>query len=439
MSKEAIFYILNDWNFWNKEVETGVERGEYLLKLKENLKSGLILVITGPRRSGKSFIMRQLARSLINSGVPKNEILLVNLEDPRFGELDARLLADIYETYLEFMRPVGKPYVFLDEAQEAPRWEKWTRSLHELSKAHVVVSGSNSKLLSRELATALTGRHLDTEVLPLSFREFLLFKNLTINSESDWTALRPAVNGCLREYLEFGGFPEVARRAENKKEILLSYFDDLVEHDLVRRYRTRKGGRLKELARFYCGNAAKLTTFTSAARFLDLSVATVEKFAGYLESGYLFYFLRRFSFKFKESEKSPRKTYAVDTGLAKAVGLEFSDNWGRHLENAVFLELLRRGRGAADYELFYWKDARHNEVDFAVKRKNKVSELIQVVWSMESAKTAAREKKSLLKAMDELNVARAVVVTGDYAGREQADGREIIFTPAARWLLSLAQ
>lgn len=436
MQKEDIFQILNDWNLWQKDLEIGVAREGYVAKCRQILDGNQILVITGPRRAGKSYIMRQLAEGLVKEGkAVKEQILIINFEDPRFVGLNVEILTEIFSAYLEFIRPPARPYVFLDEIQEVDGWEKWARTMHELGKAKIIISGSNAKLLSRELSTVLTGRHLDVNVWPLSFKEFLLFKSILAQNRTDYLANESAIKSGWREYMEFGGFPEVVKQTTGKTETLLRYFEDLVEKDLVRRYQVRKVDKIKELARFYFSNIAKPATNTSAGGFLELSADTTNKFAQYLNSVFLLYFVKRLSFKFKEQEKSPRKVYAVDVGLAKAVGFQFNDNFGRYLENAVYLELLRRQAERPGQELFYWKDVQHHEVDFAVKEKNKVARLIQVVWEMSEAKTQAREKKNLLKAMDEFGLKEGLIITGDVKGEEIIEGKKITILPIVEWLL----
>src|SRR3989338_8560249 len=426
MNKNELIAILQDWNFWRRELETGVPRDQYLASVKQFLETNQVLTITGPRRAGKSFIMRQAAWALTQQGVRKDNILMVNFEDPRFPELNTTLLEQLYETYLEFLSPKGPIYVFLDEVQEIDGWDKWVRSMHELKKAKLVVSGSNAKLLSRELGTLLTGRHLDVTVFPLSFREFLEFNGVSINDQLDVAARRVDIQGLLRKYLEHGAFPEVSL-SEQKKEILLNYFEDLVNKDLLRRFKIRKPQELKALVKYYLSNAATLTTYNSLEKFLRISPVTIEKFSNYLEQVYLIFFLKRFSFKVKEQEKNPKKVYAIDTGLSNAIGFRFSENIGRLAENLVFLELKRAQTFYPERELYYWKDIHHREVDFVVKERTKIVELIQVCWNVEDSQTKERELRSLTKAMNELNTVHAKVITEDYEGKEEFRGQSIQF------------
>ena len=237
MNKNEIIELLNDWNFWADTPDTGIERREYISRLRGMLESDQIIVITGVRRSGKSFLMKQLAESLIvKDGIPRNEILIINFEDPRFSDLNAQLLQRIYEVYLEFMHPDNTPYIFLDEVQEVENWEKWVRTTQELKKARVIISGSNARLLSRELSTLLTGRHIDMTVFPLSFKEYLHFNNLTVRNSLDLVSRKVEINRSLRQYLELGAFPDVVLH-KRKEEILLSYYEDIIYKDLIRRYR----------------------------------------------------------------------------------------------------------------------------------------------------------------------------------------------------------
>lgn len=434
MNKTELLAVLWDWNPWSRELSAGVPRSEYLSKLMGFLKTNQVVTITGARRAGKSFLMRQAAKELQAGGVNKNNILFVNFEDPRFSQLDVKLLGQIYDTYLEFLAPEGQIFVFLDEAQEVKSWEKWVRSMHELQKAKIVVSGSNAKLLSKELGTLLTGRHLDLTVFPLSFREFLSFNGLELKGKLDLVDKRIEINRLLRGYFEFGSFPEVAL-SDQKREILLNYFEDLVSKDLMRRFRIRKQQELKDLIKLYASNIATLTTYGSMEKYLKVTRGTIERFSGYLEQVYLFFFLKRFSFRVKAQEKDPRKVYSIDAGLSNAIGFRFSENLGRLAENVVLLELKRQQSLNPGLELFYWKDVHHREVDFVLKEGLKVRQLIQVCWNVSDLKTKDRELRSLKKAMGELKCNNALVITEDYEGEETMNGKKVVFIPLWKWLL----
>lgn len=434
MDKNEIIKIFGDWNFWDKDLNAGIKRPYYLNKIKNLHESSHIIVITGARRSGKSFIMRQTAKTLIKGGIRKNNILIVNFEDPRFVELNTKILQQLYDVYLEFLNPQEKPYLFLDEIQEVKDWEKWVRTIHELDKAKIIISGSNAKLLSRELSTLLTGRHLDLVIFPLSFKEFLRFRNVDLSKRFEIVNKEIEIKRLLREYIEFGSFPEVVLGGE-KKQILLNYFEDILNKDIVRRFKIRKSKELVSLAKFYLGNISSLITFSSLERTLNISVDTVEKFSRYLEDTFILFFLKRFSYKFREQEKSPRKVYAIDVGLANTIGFRFSQNIGRLAENLVFLELKREEMLGSNLEIYYWKDVNHREVDFLIKENLKVRQLIQVCWEVNRPETKNREIRALLKAMKEFNLEEGLIITDDYEAEENIKGKKINYIPLWKWYL----
>lgn len=435
MTKNEIIQILYDWNFWNKDQRIGVLRPTYLSRLEVLFSSNQVITVTGPRRAGKSFIMRQMAKRLINSGYDPKNIMHVNLEDPRFTESGVLLLEKIFKTYREYILPQNFPVLFLDEIQGIEGFEKWVRMMHELSKAKIVISGSNAKLLSRELGTLLTGRHLDLTVFPLSFGEFLSFNNVTITQNNDLLAKEDEIKGFLRKYIEYGSFPEVTL-SEQKKEILLNYFDDVITKDLLIRFNIRKPQDLRAVVMYYLSNISSLATFKSIERSLEMSITSVKNFTGYLEQAYLIFSLRRFSFKIKEQEKSPRKMYAIDTGLCNAVGFRFSENFGRLAENIVFITLKRKQALNPGMELFYWKDVHHREVDFVVKDGLKVKTLIQVCWNIQDEKVKNREFRSLKKAMRELNTSTATIITEETEGEEKLSDNKVKLIPLWKWLLT---
>jgi len=419
ISKDEIFRILVDWNIWEKEQETGILREDYISRMRQFLESGQIVSIVGVRRAGKSTIMKQYMKILTQSGVEKKDILYVNFEDPRFeGELNLALLTKIYETYIENLRPNKRPYIFLDEVQEIKGWEKFAVSLHERKDAHIIVSGSSSSLLSSEFSTLLTGRHLDLEVFPLSFSEYISFMGINPKDRLNVAANRMRIGGMLKDYMQKGGFPLVV--LTNNTQLNVDYFRDIIFKDVVRRHKVREVDKVNALAKYYLTNISSQITFNKIRKFLGISVETVERFSSYLQEAYLIFLLRRFSYSLKDQEKSPRKVYAIDVGLRNAVASRFSKDDGRLAENLVFLHLLRNGK-----ELFYWKDKEHREVDFIVKEGIVPKSAIQVCWSFEDERTKRREIAALVKAAKELKLNEGLIVTNEYEGTEEVDGIKI--------------
>lgn len=433
MDKRELLEILNDWNFWKNELDTGKERQLYTERCLKLLKANVITAIIGVRRAGKSYIMRQVIKKLIED-IDKKNTLMVNFEDRRFAEFYPELLDEIYETYLEFLKPVKIPFVFLDEIHNMPKWEKWVRTMHELGKAKIIISGSSSKLLGGELATVITGRHLDINVFPLSFSELLNFKNIEIKEQLDIVANKINIKSLFNEYLEFGGFPEVVL-SSNKKELLLTYFDDILTKDIERRFQLKKSEKLRAIARFYLTNISNPITFNSLKKSFGITTNTIEEYSTYLEESNIIFFIKRFSFKVKEQEKSPRKVYSIDIGLANAIGFRFSSNLGKIAENIVGIELKRKVALSPDIEIYYWKNPQHEEVDFVVKEVLKVRQLIQVCWDIDEYKTKDREIRALLKASNELKCKNLLIITEDTEGEEKINNRIVQYIPLWKWLL----
>ena len=250
LSKNKTLEILNDWNFWRKEIDTGIERTEYLEKMERYYKMDLVVSLIGIRRSGKSTLMLQFAKKLITEKkVSKNNILYVNFEDSRFlGEHSIDLLNNIYEVYLENLAPSKKPVIFLDEIQNIEGWEKFVRSLNERKEAKIFVSGSNAHLLSSEFSAVLTGRQLTLTIYPLAFEEFLLFNNIKVTSKLDLVDQKAEIKRAFAKYLQFGGMPKqvLLKNDDDKFLLLRNYFEDILNRDLIGRFKIRQTEKLKE-------------------------------------------------------------------------------------------------------------------------------------------------------------------------------------------------
>ncbi len=434
MNKETLLEILYDWNFWQKELDVGKERSSYLQRYERHKDTNIITALVGVRRSGKSYLMRQIIKKLISQGERKENIMMVNFEDQRFPEFHPELLEEVYQTYCQYLQPTKTPTIFLDEIHNVPQWERWVRTMHELGKAKIVISGSSSKLLAGELATVLTGRHLDIVVFPLSFQEFLQFNGLNITNLLERIGKKVEIQRLWNEYGEWGGFPEVVNSFQ-KKELLLTYFDDIITKDIEKRYMLKKSEKLRSLARFYLTNFSNPITFNSLTSMLDTTVPTIEKYSSYLEEANLIFFIKRFSYKVREQEKSPRKVYAIDIGPAKAVGFKLTDNFGNLAENIVAVELRRRALEHQDWEIYYWKSLRQEEVDFLIKEGLGYKQLIQVCWNIENEKTKKREITALLKASEELHCLNLLIITENKEEQEVVENKTITYLPLWKWLL----
>ncbi|MEK6903152.1 MAG: ATP-binding protein [Nanoarchaeota archaeon] len=433
MQHHQILEVLNDWNFWKKDIETGFKREDYLSRLKRLAELNEIVIITGVRRSGKSTLLLQYCKGLLERGVRKEDILIVNFEDPRLKELNRDLLNKIYEVYLSELSPHNEHYVVLDEVQVIDGWEKFARYLHENKKVNVFVTGSSSKLLSFEYATVLAGRHVDMEVFPLSFKEFLQFHGIITHSLLDVSSQRHKIKRAFKEYLQWGGFPKIALTTTDagKRELLSAYFRDIVVKDIVMRYKIKELEKLEELAKYYLTNISNMQSFNSIKKMLNMNLDTVERFSYYLTYAHMLFFIKKFSYSKKEQIVNPRKVYAIDLGLRNSVSFVFSKDHGRLAENIVFSELKKK-----QDEIYYWRDQKQREVDFVVKQKTRIHQLIQVCWDAEDLQTKERETKPLIAAAKALKCNNLIVITEDFENEEKIDKKKITFVPLWKWLLA---
>ena len=387
------------------------------------LDSPLAKVVMGPRRSGKSVFCHQILRN--------RDYAYVNLDDENLaGKTDHDALINAVNRVYE-----GLKTVFFDEIQNLERWELLVNRLLR-EGYNVILTGSNSRLLSSELATALTGRHLPIEVLPFSFNEYLkctkgLPEDLANPAAIPKTELLPA----LEKYLLSGGFPEPVVYGLDSGQYLSTLLDSILFKDIVARYHVRYSSQLRELAMTLTSGMSNEYTLQKLVRNLGFSgVATASKYLGYLEESFLFFSLRRFSFRLKEQFKAPRKTYLVDNGLYSASAFRISPGTGRLVENAAFLHLVRSGF-RPNIELFSYKTRQGREVDFILRSGIKPVSLIQVAHDISEQKTLERELRSLAEASGEMNVTDDLqLVTWDTEGTESYKGLKIKILPMWKWI-----
>lgn len=431
LTPEQIIEILIESNFWRQDQNVGIERTTYLNRLSGLAQEGMAVTIVGPRRSGKSTIMYQLIKRLIDGGVPQENTLHVNFEDPRFyGELNPQFMSKLFDAYMMILRPKGKVYIFLDEVQNVAGWERFVRFLVDQQRHAIYITGSSSSLLSKELGTLLTGRHLDLTIYPLSFGEFLFFKGIKLDNQLDLLSQKTKIRRLVGEYMRWGGFP-AAVLGKNKQEILLNYMGDILSRDIVERYNIKKVNNLKTLSKYYMTNCASLISFNSIKGFINMPVDTVERYSEYLNNAFLFFYLKRFSYSLKEQEKNPRKVFCIDSGLRNAVSMGFTEDRGKVLENIVFLKFLQKGN-----EVYYWKDKQGYEVDFIVVEGGKVTGVYQVSYSVREARTKTRETNALIKALTCFDLKEGTIITENQEMEETLKGFRIRYMPVWKFLLS---
>lgn len=408
---------------------------EILGKVREYLDLPHIIALVGVRRAGKSTLARQTINHLMrDKGIPPRNILFLNLENPQFSRYrnDISYLDRAFDDYLKLVAPRGTVYCFLDEVHFFPEWQVFVKSKYEQQQIKFIVTGSNSHLLSSEFITLLSGRALPVEVYPFSFAELALAKGLDLPDPVAVERERNRLRSLLDAYLRFGGFPEICalEAAATRKDILVMYARNILYQDIAPRFAIKKAVDLENLFFYLASNISSLYSFNKLAGLTGLNDKTVKEYVGYFSDAYLLFTLDLFAFSAKEQIKSPKKVYAIDTGMAGAVGFSFSENRGHLLENQIYLDLKRRG-----HELFYYRTSNGLEVDFACCTGGKVTQLIQVVQDLGDEKTRNREMRSLLKAMAETGLDHAEIVTYEEDDELTVDGKTIRLTSAFRYLL----
>lgn len=379
------------------------------------LKHPNIVVILGVRRAGKSVFTGLLARKL------KQEFAYINLDDDRLIGLKAEDLDKLLQAFYELYNDVE--LIILDEIQNIEGWELFANRLRRTKK--VIITGSNSNLLSGELATHLTGRYIDFTLYPFSFREFLDFEpNVNLTQDIAKSKSR------LSSYMQGSGFPEFKKFGSN---IIERIYDDIINKDCLNRYNIKNIKTFKELANYLISNFSNEITYSKLSRIFNIKdVHTTKNYIEYLKEAFIIISLDRFSYKLKQHFIAPKKVYVIDHGICNFLAMRNSKDIGKIMENIVCVELLRKKTTDHNIELFYWKDYQQNEVDFVIKKEQKINELIQVCYDLSEIKTKNREGNSILKASKELRCKNLTIITWDYENKENG----MKYIPLWKWLLT---
>ncbi len=399
-------------------------------ELKVPLNSDFIITIIGPRRAGKTYFLFSIYKRMNN----KNNVIYLNFDDPRLSSIKASEIRSIIRVFIEMYGKKPK-ILLLDEIQNINGWERVIRELYDLKKYRIFITGSSSKLLSTEIATRLRGRSLSYILLPLSFREFLRFKNIKTSKflSKDEEA---KVKRLLREYIEFGGFPDVVKNRE-KLKILKEYSDLILFRDFVERHKIRNLDLARALHTFMIQNSSREISiralFNKLKSKVNVAKDSVYEYVTKLEDTMFFFFLKKFSKKIHLRETWPKKIYLCDTGLNKIV--KFTPDYGRAMENVVFIELFRKKNKNPLIDITYFKNPQ-GEIDFVVREGIKVKELIQVTYASSSDEIKEREVEILVRVGKELKCKNLKVITWDYEGEKTIKRKKIKFTPIWKWLLS---
>lgn len=402
-----------------------------LLEIPVNSKK--IVALTGVRRSGKTFQLYNVIRKLIKQKIRLSNILYFNFEDERIDK-DTFILNDIIESYRELYPDInmGSCYFLFDEIQNINGWEKFVRRIYEQVSKNIFITGSNSKMLSREIATSLRGRSINYEIYPLNFKEYLNFLDIEINFNS--TKSNSAMVNAFEKFLSGGGFPElISVDSGIKNKVLQEYFNVMIFRDLIERYGIRQTEILKYFCKRVIGNSSKEFSVNKIyneikSQGYKISKDTIYEFQNYVESVYLAFFIPRYSYSIVKREFSRKKVYSIDNGLAASIDIFFMKNKGTALENLVFLELIKSGK-----KVFYYSN--NYECDFLLAENEKISDAIQVCFDTGDADTKKREERGLLTVCREFKLKKGLILTIYGEEKYTIDGITIEIIPVYKYVL----
>lgn len=408
---------IGKYNFWNGNIpELGYFRTEYTDKIYNSIGNNLVKVLVGQRRAGKSFVLRQLAKRLLDSGVPAQNIIYINTEFLEF--IDLKTVNDLQSLYQEFrdtLQPQGKIYMFLDEIQQIKGWERFVNSHSQdfVEPKEIFISGSNSDLLSGELASLLSGRYVEFEILPYSFHEYVDMQRLEVNRDN------------YIQFLQMGMLPELFHlQAEELRNNYVSVIKDTVMlRDIVHRYKVKDSILLDDLFRYVVNNAGRLFSVSNIVNYFKsigrkTNYETISTYLSYLCKAFLIHRAERYNIAGKELISGNCKYYSNDLAYHNYLYRGFSYGYGNLLENAVYLDLRRQG-----YQVHVGVKE-HSEVDFVAIRSD-YKLYVQVCWQMAGDEdTAMREYAPLLGINDQY---RKVVVSLDEVRFPNNNGVEHLF------------
>lgn len=395
-----------------RQRELGVSRD---VDFKKYFTSKQIVVISGVRRSGKSTLLKQLSEQV-------GRFYYINFDDER---LVSFTVEDFQNLMIVFQKAYSAKTIFIDEVQNIEQWERFVRRIYE-EGYKIFVTGSNARLLSSELATHLTGRYIKIELYPFSFKEFLLY------SKIDWTkkgsVTRANILKRFDRYLVNGGFPEFVKHQD--PEHLKRIYEDILYKDLLIRFKIREVKAFRELAGFLFANIATSVSYNALKNTLGFkSLMSVKNYIEFMKESYLVFEVYKYDYSLKKQFVSNKKVYGIDTGLRNTVAFSFSGDRGRLLENAVFLELRRRGK-----EVYFYKNKQ--ECDFLLREKGRIVEALQVCLEL-SRSNETREINALVEAMKTLRLHKGTLLTLHQEGDRTIGRHTINIVPVWKWLLGV--
>lgn len=419
MNNELLKEIALEQQQFLQTTPTGLERVG-LQELKTYFALPQVIIIAGIRRAGKSTLLSQIRHLLTEQGY------YFNFEDERLLNFKIEDFNRLYEVLLELYGE--RTIFFFDEIQNVVGWERFVRRMQDHG-FKFFITGSNASLLSKELGTKLTGRHISYTLYPFSFLEYLSFQGYHLQKNDLLeTTKRAAIKKYFLEYTQQGGMPEYL--TYHNPESLKEVYNNILYRDIIVRYGITETKSLRELTLYLLSNVGVPFSFNNLKKLLGLgSMNTVKSYIEYLENSFLFFTINLYQDSVKRQIMAPKKVYSIDPAFIDIMGFRFSANQGRVLENLVFIELARRGG-----DIYYYKTKNNGEVDFVVRQHKKPPAIIQVSWRIDDETTKQRELQNLLVAMEELHLSDSLLLTYDTTETIKVDSKTIVIKPVYQWL-----
>jgi len=410
--------------------DEGVQRTVFS-KAVPYLDNDFIVSICGVRRAGKSFLLKQLINYLLQDrDTPPQNILFLNLEDPVFNfyKDDVTYLEKVFQDYLKLNIPEGRIYLLLDEVQFFKDWEVFVKSKYEKKGIKIIVTGSNSRLISSDMATLLSGRTLVVNIFPFSFIEMLKANRIDVRNSVSLIENRNRIKKLLDEFIIYGGFPLVVSESNRdvKSDILKNYYQNIFFNDIVPRFDIKKTPAAEKLLYYLMSNISSLFSYNNLSKIVSLTDKTVKEYIDYFCQSLLLFQVNRFFPSVKRQITSPTKIYSIDNGFVNAIAFKISENLGPLFENAVAIDLHRK-----EMKYFYFLSPNQREVDFFMPDSE--DKLIQVCYQLRHEKTRDREINSLLAAMKETGIKESLLVTLDEEGELKKEDFHIHILPAWKY------
>ena len=378
-----------------------------------------IIIISGVRRCGKSVLLQ-----LIRDRLPQKDYFF-NFDDDRLGNFTVENFQQLYEVFIELYGEQN--YFYFDEIQNIAGWEHFAKRLYNSGKK-VFITGSNARMLSKELGTYLTGCYIAIELYPFSFSEFLDFREQQhLLGDISGTIARGEIQSAFNDYLKQGGFPIYLRSEDGI--VLKTLYDNILYKDVMVRNQIVNEREVKELVYYTVSNIGKPLTYTSLAKVIGVkNPTTVKNYLEYIENTYLLFSLSKLDYSVKAQLRNPKKVYAIDNALVSRLGFHFSGEEGRLLENMVYIELRRRGG-----EIFYHNSG-NAECDFVVRDGFRVVQAIQACYLLGSSDTRVREIRGIQDAMDTYQLLEGTIITNTHEEELKYGDKMIHILPAWKWL-----